>query len=110
MTVKILKYNHIVLSLFEKVDDFINVYIKKRGAAGRVEIAPFRTSTLSMLTRRSNTPVWCSFFSTRNKAVKRNIPAPLALPSTGKARETDSTLAAWKASCRCNQGKEKVGR
>nr|WP_250855105.1 hypothetical protein [Escherichia coli] len=30
MTVKILKYDYIVLCLFEKVDDFINVHIEKR--------------------------------------------------------------------------------
>lgn len=55
MTVKILKYDYIVLCLFEKVDDFINVHIEKRRAAGRVVMAPFSMSTLSILTRRSNT-------------------------------------------------------
>ncbi|MNC83435.1 hypothetical protein D3C75_1373820 [compost metagenome] len=42
MTVKILKYNHIVLRLFEEVDDFINVHIEKRGGCRARRNRPFQ--------------------------------------------------------------------
>ncbi|MDP1020164.1 hypothetical protein Q6284_33705, partial [Klebsiella pneumoniae] len=58
----------------------------REGAAGRVEIAPFRRSILSILTRLSKIPVRCSFFSVRNKAKKKDTPAPPNLAVKGKAR------------------------
>lgn len=85
MTVKILKYDYIVLCLFEKVDDFINVHIEKRRGRRACCNGTFQYVNFINTYTPIKYPVRCNFFSAKNKAVKRNIPALPNLASTGNS-------------------------